>query len=315
MPHPSTSTIQIVEFTPPGAFDLRRSVEFGFGQRDARPFTGTMPLAFCTDGADGRIGPPLAVTVRQRPSGAVECALSGRPPDLDAAVAQVARVLSLDVDSRGWDELCRRDPLLGRLRSARPGLRPPLFHSAYEAALWVVLSARRPHQQAAAMRERLSRTHGTVFTDLPGLPGQRLAAVPTPEQLLEVTEFPGLPDQKLRRLHSVARAALAGRLDTRRLRALEPVRAMQELRELDGVGPYYAELIVVRALGHTDVLPRLETRMLGLAGRLTGKGGDLTPDRFAELAEAWRPWRTWAAVTIRAAGPTVLAATAGAGAA
>ena len=57
----------------------------------------------------------------------------------------------------------RNYPVIGRLHAAAPGLRPPLFYSPYEAAMWSVLSARRPAAQMAVVRDRFSRAHGRVF--------------------------------------------------------------------------------------------------------------------------------------------------------
>ena len=58
--------------------------------------------------------------------------------DLDAAVAQVCRFLSLDVDAREWPEVAERDEVIADAQSGCPafGLRLPL---AYEAAAWSVL--------------------------------------------------------------------------------------------------------------------------------------------------------------------------------
>ena len=47
-----------------------------------------------------------------------------------------------------------------------------------------------------------------------------MAVLPTPAQLVEVTDFDELPEVKLRRLRGVAAAALDGRLDTAELKAL-----------------------------------------------------------------------------------------------
>jgi DNA-3-methyladenine glycosylase II len=134
-----------------------------------------------------------AVHAVQHDSGNVTFTVS--QGEVSAAAAQAARVLSIDIDASGWDALGRNDPLIGNLQTARPGLRPPLFYSAYEAAAWAVLSGRRPHQQMVALRGRLSADHGAVLD----VGGQPLAAFPTPEQRLEITEFPGLPEVKITR--------------------------------------------------------------------------------------------------------------------
>jgi DNA-3-methyladenine glycosylase II len=217
--------------------------------------------------------------------------------DLAAVQAQVARVLSLDHDGRPLDEIARRDPVMGRLVAAAPGLRPPLFYSPFEAAAWAVLSARRPAAQMAELRRRLNEAYGYCFE----LEGRQLAAHPSPEQLLAIPSFPGLPELKLQRLKTIAEAALAGRLDADRLQSLPIDEARAELQSLPGIGPFYAELILVRATGLADLLPTSEPRLAKLAGPLYGLEGPATPADLDRLGQAWRPLRTWCAVLVRAA--------------
>jgi DNA-3-methyladenine glycosylase II len=129
--------------------------------------------------------------------------------------------------------------------------------------------------------------------------------MPTPAQLAALTDFELLPEVKLRRLRGVAAAALEGRLDTETLRAMPVDEAEGRLRELDGIGPFYAQLVTVRTLGHTDVTPTAEPMVLAEAGRLLGYDRPLTAPELVEVAGRWSPWRTWACVAIRAAGPLV----------
>jgi len=293
-----------MEITPVGRFDLKQSLTFGFGQREAATDTAqapTMPLGFVLDGYDEQVG----VVVSQQPSGALTVDIAGgRLESRDAARGQVARALSLDIDATGWDALGERDELVGALQAARPGLRPPLFYSAYEALAWAVLSARRPRQQMATLRAQLSAVHGATID----VAGEQILVMPTPRQLLSVLSFPGLSAEKIERLHGVARAALDGALDTAELRSLPTDEAAARLRKLDGIGPFYAELVIVRALGHTDVLPSAEPQLLALAGELVGAGRALTPAELDAYGRGhWTPWRTWACVAVRAAGPGLLA--------
>ena len=109
----------------------------------------------------------------------------------------------------------------------------------------------------------------------------------------------GLPQLKVERLHAVAEAALAGRLDPGHLRALAPEAALAELQELPGIGPFYSMLILVRASGHADVLAEGERRVLAAVAHFYELDQPPSPERFAELAEAWRPFRTWASVLLR----------------
>lgn len=276
---------------PRGPFSLRELATFGFGQRLDTSYDGVMRMAFCADGYRTGVG----VALRQDASG-VHVDVHGAA-DSDAVTAQVARILSLDHDGHAFLEVGQRDPVIGRLQEAAPGLRPPQFHSPYEAAAWAVLSARRPARQMARVRDALAAAHGTTFD----LAGERWHSFPTPSALLDVGEFPGIPEPKLSRLHAVAQAAWDGRLDARRLGAMDPAAAMASVRELPGIGPFYAALIVVRACGLADVLVTNEAIALDTMAELYGLDGPPSPAELDRLAEPWRPFRTWATVLIRAA--------------
>jgi DNA-3-methyladenine glycosylase II len=285
--------------SPRGPFSLEEAATFGFGQRAADSWDGVMRLAFCLDGYQQQAG----VEVRQAATGEVHGTIRG-PAGVaaDAVASQVARVLSLDHDGEEFLRVGARDPVIGRLQAAAPGLRPPLFYSPYEAAAWSVLSARRPARQMMRVRQQLSEAHGTVFE----LAGRRQAAFPTPEQMLGIGSFPGIAPDRMQRLHGVARAALAGQLDVALLRELGPERAMAQLQTIKGIGPFYSALIVIRGTGFTDVLPEQEPKALALVVRLYCLATPPTPAQFRLLAQPWRPFRTWAVVLIRAAGPRVL---------
>jgi DNA-3-methyladenine glycosylase II len=293
MPHMATFTIR-----PLGPFSLEELGIFGFGQRSTQKWDGVMRLAFCLDDFSGHVG----VEVRQD-DGGVHCGFEGSAA-VEQVRAQVARVLSLDHDATSFLDVGDRDPIIGRLLAAAPGLRPPLFYSPYEAAAWVVLSARRPALQMARVRSSLSAAHGASFV----LAGEPLAALPSPEQMLSVADFPEIPPVKMERLHGVARAALEGRLDVARLRSLDPDTAMAELREIKGIGPFYSALVLIRASGVTDVLPPDEPRVRELARRLYRLDATPSLEEFARIAEPWKPWRTWGVVLMRAAASRILEA-------
>jgi DNA-3-methyladenine glycosylase II len=280
--------------TPRGPFSLAEAATFAFGQRDGSGWDGVMRMAFCLDGYAEHAG----VELRQDAAGTVHgtAHVSGGG-GLGGVVDQVARVLSLDHDATEFVQVGERDPVIGRLQAAAPGLRPPLFYSPYEAAAWAVLSARRPARQMQQVRQQLSQAHGEVFE----LVGQRLAAFPSPRQLLSVPSFPGVSEDKIRRLHGVADAALAGTLDVGYLKTLGPEQGMAELQQINGIGPFYSALIVIRGTGFTDVLPVQEPRALALTAQLYQLDAPPGPEEFARIAEPWRPFRTWAAVLIRAA--------------
>jgi DNA-3-methyladenine glycosylase II len=155
----------------------------------------------------------------------------------------------------------------------------------------------------ARVRTELSEAHGAVFE----LAGERLPALPTPSALLAVESFPGIDPDRMARMHGAARAALEGQLEVARLQSIGPREAMAELQRIKGIGPFYAGLIVVRSIGFVDVLPPNEPKALELVRKLYDLPALPSQLQFEAIAQAWRPWRTWATVLLRAAGPRVLA--------
>jgi DNA-3-methyladenine glycosylase II len=109
------------------------------------------------------------------------------------------------------------------------------------------------------------------------------------------------------RLHGIAEAATAGRLDVDRLTAMAPEEAMVELQRLPGIGPFYSALVVVRACGLTDVLSTAEPQSRRAVQALYGLDHEPDAAELTAIAEPWRPFRTWATVALRAVGPRLSA--------
>ena len=201
--------------------------------------------------------------------------------DLDVAAAQAWRFLALDVDGRGWPQVGRRDPVIADAQARLPGLRPCGFHSPYEAAAWSVLSQRLRIVQAARLHAEMISRHGED------------GAFPPPHTLARLDL--DLPGRKGEYLRAVAEAASGGLLDGEALRAIDPGEAIQRVQQVKGLGPFAAELVVVRGANAPDALPRHERRLDAEITDQYGLGRTL-----ADVSQAWRPYRTWAAVHLRA---------------
>ena len=280
---------------PSGPFSLAAAAGFvaGFGpagRPDADADAALLRMAFVRDGLEGAAG----VALREE-AGAVHGTVFGPAADPDAVAGQVARILSLDHDGEGFAAVGARDSVVGRLQRAHPGLRPVLFSSPYEAAAWAVISARQRVPQAVRVRQRLEAAAGEPLV----VRGEVMPTFPTPRRLLDVSAVPGLSEQRLERLHAVARAALEGRLEPARLRALAPDEALTELRTLPGIGPLYAGLVLVRATGAADLLPPDEPRVRAAAARAYGLPTPPEGEAWERLAERWRPFRTWVCLLLR----------------
>jgi DNA-3-methyladenine glycosylase II len=211
----------------------------------------------------------------------------------ERAWQQALATLSLDVDGSGFADVGRRDPVIGRLQAEYHYLRPVLFHSPYEAACAFVIGHRITILQTRRIRQRMAEEFGSTIE----VDGTAFHAFPDPQALLRVEAFPGVAPAKIERLHHVARAALAGTLDRARLRSLPEADALMQLRTLPGIGEFFAQGILMRGAGLVDAIteddltPRAIQLLYGLADRPE-------PAAVRKRAEAWRPYRMWAAVLL-----------------
>ena len=237
--------------------------------------------------------------VREHPHGVRGEILSPARPSRELATAirdQVARILSLDVDGSGFAAVGTANPVVAGLQHRYPGLRPVGFWSPYEAAAWAIISQRIRIRQATTVKARMSEQLGVPVS----FGDHVVHAFPAPQQLVTLDGFGGLSGRKPEWLRSLARAALDGRLDTAHLRAQPYEEALAGLTQLPGIGPFAAELVLLRGAGQVDRIPQHETRLaraVALAYRLPEppSGAELL-----KLSQGWRPYRTWVTLLLRA---------------
>lgn len=285
-----------IRIVPRGPFSLAAASRFlaGFGptRRDDPDPEGRLHLAFSLDGS----GEPAGVSLSQpEPEGAIVGEVVGDAAP-DAVRRQAERILSLDLDGSGFAEILGSEPVLGRISRDLGGLRPVQFPSPFEAAVWAVLSQRTRMAQAAAARRRLAERLGAELT----IDMKVRVCFPAPGSLLEVGPTTGIPVVKAEWIRGLAQAALDGRLDADRLRAMDAEEALLELRALPGVGAFSAELILVRGAGAPDVLPHAEPRLRAAAALAYDLPAPPDDAQLRGLAEPWRPYRSWAALLLRA---------------
>jgi len=282
------------ELRPLGPYSLEESANF-IGAWHKAPAeggieTGHLHLAFLTD--DG--WNPVGVCLMQDDSGSVRGEVYGRV-EVGAVERQVARILSLDVDGRGWPEVGKRDRVVGMLQRQFPGFRPVNWSDAYEAAAWCVMSTRINMRQAQGVKDRMCRELGHEID----VHGHRLWTFPEPSRLAVLKSFKGLFGRKVEYLNRLAGAALAGDLDTEMLRALTREEALERLQRLAGIGEFGSQLIRLRALSAVDELPTREPRLMGAIRTEYGLDAEPTLAELEALSEKWKPYRTWVAVHLR----------------
>jgi AraC family transcriptional regulator of adaptative response / DNA-3-methyladenine glycosylase II len=136
---------------------------------------------------------------------------------------------------------------------------------------------------------RLTLAHGTPLAagEPPETPGLT-HLFPTADSLAELDpEALAMPRARGRALVSLSRTLTAG--DVRLDRGADRDAVRLSLLEIPGIGPWTADYIALRALGHPDVfLPH----DIGIRDALRHLGRD--PAEASRLAAAWSPWRSYA---------------------
>jgi DNA-3-methyladenine glycosylase II len=284
--------------TARGPFSLAASTRFLEGFTPAA-FTGAagqpLELAFPVEGSWQTAG----VRVRSHERGVtceVVSPLVPGPGLLAGLRAQVARILSLDVDGSGFPAVGERDPVVAGLQRRYPGLRPVGFWSPYEAAAWAIIGRRIQIRQAAAVKARIAQHLGEPVA----FGGRTVHAFPAPQRLAGLGTFPGLSARKPEWLRSLATAALDGRLDAARLRALPRDQALAQLKQLPGIGDFSAELVLLRGAGDPDHIPRHEPRLARAAALAYRLPQPPSSEQLQHISGNWKPYRTWVTLLLRA---------------
>ncbi len=181
--------------------------------------------------------------------------------------------------SAAADAQLARDPILGPLVAARPGLRVPGTVDGGELAIRAVLGQQ---VSLAAARTLAARLVAAAGEPLPEPDGTLTHAWPVPQAIVEIA--PSLPMPRARQRAVAAMAgALADGLVLRPGVDLAETRA--RLLDLPGIGPWTAEYVAMRALGDPDAWMPTD---LGVRHGLERLGAGV------EAAEAWRPYRAHA---------------------
>ena len=183
--------------------------------------------------------------------------------------------------SAAADAHLARDPVLGPLVAARPGLRVPGTTDGGELAIRAVLGQQ---ISVAAARTLAARLVAATGEPLPEPDGTLTHAWPAPDAIVAVAPSLAMPRARQRAVAAMA-GALADGLELRPGVDLAATRA--RLLDLPGIGPWTAEYIAMRALADPDAWMPTD---LGVRHGLARLGVGV------EAAEAWRPYRAHAII-------------------
>ena len=209
---------------------------------------------------------------------------AGRRP----LAVRLRALFDLDVDPAAVASALRRDPLLAPSVRRSPGLRVNGAFDAFETAVRVVVGQQVSVRAATTVAGRIATALGEpVETPFPGLdrlpPTAEAVAAAGEDRIARI----GMPGARARTLLALAAVLRSGEL--RLERGADPDAVRDRMLALPGVGPWTASIVAMRALGAADAFPAGDLGVLRALG--------VKSVREAEArAEAWRPWRAYAAM-------------------
>jgi AraC family transcriptional regulator of adaptative response / DNA-3-methyladenine glycosylase II len=230
-------------------------------------------------------------TLVVRPDGGtlrLEVALPG-PDALFQVVARARRMFDLDADPARIARELRHDRLLAGRIARHPGLRLPGAWDPFECAVRAIVGQQVSVRAATTLAGRIARTFGRPA---PGAEPPLAHVFPDAAALADAPlETIGIIKSRARAIRALASAVASGALPLDGTLTTDDL--VEHLRGLPGIGEWTAQYILLRALGEPDAFPAGD---LGLR-RAAGNGsGALSERALAGRAEAWRPWRAYAAL-------------------
>jgi DNA-3-methyladenine glycosylase II len=198
---------------------------------------------------------PVVARVAQVSPGTLSITLDGSAREHKRALALVKRILGTDRDvalfSRAAEGIPWLSPLAQRMRGVKPPRYPTLWEACVNAIVFQQISL---HAASAIMRRLILALGRSVDSD-----GVALYVFPTAVSFLraedDVLRAAGLSLGKLSTLRRVAEALTAGALEEAMLEERASPDAVALLREIKGIGPWTATVILLRGLGRLDVFP------------------------------------------------------------
>jgi AraC family transcriptional regulator of adaptative response / DNA-3-methyladenine glycosylase II len=213
---------------------------------------------------------------------------------LPGIIARLRRVFDLTADPEAIAEHLSRDTALAPRVAARPGLRVPGAWDGLELAVRAILGQQITIAAATQLAGRIVRDFGEPLpASLQGVVPGLTHVFPSALRLAEtdLSNLP-MPRARSRALETMAQAVAADPAIFEPRGELQG--AIAKLKTLPGIGEWTAQYIAMRQLREPDAFPAAD---IGLLRAMAGADGSRpTPAALLARAQAWRPWRAYAAL-------------------
>lgn len=221
--------------------------------------------------------------------------------DGDAVLAaeQVRGMLGTQQDLAPFYRLAADDPALADLAGTFHGLHLPRTATLFEGLTLAILGQQISASVARMMRLLMIERYGEQ-AEFDGVvyyafPRPEAISASTPDELRTLK----LTQRKSEYVHGLAAEAL--RPEWAELVSLPDEEFVRRLTALRGVGKWTAQWALVRGLARPDALPLGDLALRRGVSRLLREGEPVTDAEVEQIAERWRPWRSYATAYLFAA--------------
>ena len=295
-----------------------------------KPFDWSPLLEFfagrATPGVEGVFGDRYYRTIRinGRP-GVIECSnhmdrvfltMHGiETNDVFQVVRSAREMLDLDAPIGDIHDVLRADQLLAGLLRRHPGVRVPGAWDGFELTVRAILGQQVSVKAATTLAGRIAARYGekvelpqTLRADYEmnrpdGMSRERAQIrekqlqlnrlFPAPDKLARARLIGiGLVKSRAETIRRVAAAVVSG--DISFDEAQDPDELRASLMAIRGIGEWTAEYVVMRALKYPDAFPASDLGLL----KAIDAARKPTANELKVRAQAWRPWRAYAALLL-----------------
>lgn len=225
--------------------------------------------------------------VRVRPGGSPAAPLLL----VEGPAQQVAHAFSAQLDVGAFIAAMEaNDPVMGRLARRLNGLKPIRAFSVWESLIWAIIGQQINLSFAFTLKEALVQAAGRSREGLFAFPGPEAIAALTLDDL-RALKFSG---NKAQFILDLAHRVAAGQVDLDAMVRLPSDEAMRALTTLRGVGRWTAEVVLLDAGAHLDMLPAADIGIRNAVTLFYGLDHQATEAEVRALGERWAPWRSLA---------------------
>lgn len=181
-----------------------------------------------------------------------------------------------------WKQTLQADPVMAELIRRHGPIQHEPADDEFERLCISIINQQLSTASASAIRER-------VFEQLGGIVSPDTILISDREELREA----GLSRTKIDYLTNVAQAFREENLTRGGLSGHSDEEVIEELTAIKGVGEWTARMYLMFALGREDVLPLGDLGIRNGFQQIYADESDLSRAEMREIAEEWRPYRTY----------------------